>query len=82
MERSHSRPALRARVIPAKAGIHARAGARTNATRENVGRCVVFRDEMSKALFASYLIRVRLKDETLLADFLHMYAAGGADIGL
>jgi len=47
-----------------------------------VGRCVVFRDEMSKALFASYLIRVRLKDETLLADFLHMYAAGGADIGL
>jgi type I restriction enzyme S subunit len=47
---------------------------RTNATRENVGRCAVFRGEPVGALFASYLIRVQLRDGTIIPDFMHMYA--------
>jgi type I restriction enzyme S subunit len=47
---------------------------RTNATRENVGRCAVFRGEPMGALFASYLIRVQLRDGTIIPDFMHMYA--------
>jgi type I restriction enzyme S subunit len=46
----------------------------TNATRENVGRCALFRGELSDAVFASYFIRVQLRDGTLVLDFMRMYA--------
>jgi type I restriction enzyme S subunit len=51
---------------------------RTDATRENVGRCAVFRGEPMGALFASYLIRVQLRDGTIVPDFMHMYGMTGS----
>lgn len=47
---------------------------RTNAKREYTGRCAVFHGEVANALFASYLIRARLKPQTLLPDFVSAYA--------
>jgi type I restriction enzyme S subunit len=47
---------------------------RTNANREHTGRCAVFNHELQEALFASYLIRVRLEPGTLLPRFAQMYA--------
>lgn len=47
---------------------------RTNGRREYVGRCAVFHGEPSGALFASYLIRARLKPHTCLPDFVQMYS--------
>lgn len=46
---------------------------RTNATRENTGKCAVFKNEIPEALFASYLIRLRLKPDTLMPDFVREY---------
>jgi len=39
---------------------------RTNGVRENIGRCAMYRDHPAPALFASYLIRARLKSNLLL----------------
>jgi type I restriction enzyme S subunit len=46
---------------------------RTNGRREYVGRSAVYKREISNALFASYLIRMRLKENTLLPDFVQGY---------
>lgn len=46
---------------------------RTNGRREYVGRTAVFKDELEKTLFASYLIRARLKQNTLLPDWVQLY---------
>lgn len=46
---------------------------RTNGRREYTGRCAVFTGELKEALFASYLIRVRLKPNTLLPEFVQLY---------
>ncbi len=41
---------------------------RTTGRREYTGRCAVFRGELPESLFASYLIRARLKPRTLSPD--------------
>ncbi len=46
---------------------------RTNGNREYAGRCAVYNDELPKALFASYLIRLRLKSNTLKPSFIQYY---------
>ncbi len=46
---------------------------RTNGRREYTGRCAVFKGELPEALFASYLIRARLKPDTVLPDFAQLY---------
>jgi type I restriction enzyme S subunit len=46
---------------------------RTNGRREYTGRCAVFKGELREALFASYLIRARLKPDILLPDFAQLY---------
>jgi type I restriction enzyme S subunit len=46
---------------------------RTNATRKNTGKCAVFKNGSSDVLFASYLIRARLKPHTFVADFVREY---------
>jgi type I restriction enzyme S subunit len=46
---------------------------RTNGRREYTGRCAVFKRELPEALFASYLIRARLKSDTALPDFVQLY---------
>jgi type I restriction enzyme, S subunit len=46
---------------------------RTNANRKFTGRCAVFRNEVPNALFASYLIRARLKPDSLAPDFVREY---------
>ncbi len=46
---------------------------RTNGRREYTGRCAVFSGELKQALFASYLIRARLKPKTLLPPFVQLY---------
>jgi type I restriction enzyme S subunit len=46
---------------------------RTNGNRAYAGRCAVFNGELEKALFASYLIRVRLMPETILSKFAQLY---------
>lgn len=46
---------------------------RTNGVRERVGTCAVYRNEPASALFASYLIRARLKPDYLDADFFQYY---------
>jgi type I restriction enzyme, S subunit len=47
---------------------------RTNGRREYTGRCAVFMGEPEEASFASYLIRARLKPDTLLPQFAQFYA--------
>lgn len=47
---------------------------RTNGRREYVGRCAVFNNELEEALFASYLIRARLKPDSLWPEFFQMYS--------
>ncbi len=46
---------------------------RTNGVRERVGRCAVYTGIPEKALFASYLIRARLKRDLLDPFFLQYY---------
>ncbi|HEY7348123.1 MAG TPA: restriction endonuclease subunit S [Ktedonobacterales bacterium] len=47
---------------------------RTNGRREYTGRCAVFNGELKEALFASYLIRARLKPTTALPGFVRLYS--------
>jgi type I restriction enzyme S subunit len=47
---------------------------RTNAKRENTGRCAVYRGEPVGALFASYLIRVR-PNRQVVPEFLQIFAS-------
>ena len=56
---------------------------RTNGVRERVGTCAVYRGQPSEALFASYLIRVRLRSEVLDPGFFQRYtstAVGAAQL--
>ena len=46
---------------------------RTNGRKEYTGRCAVFQGEFQESLFASYLIRVRLKSDTALPEFVQLY---------
>lgn len=47
---------------------------RTNGTKENSGRCSMYRDELENdCYFASYLIRVRLEQDQLVPAFLDEY---------
>ena len=46
---------------------------RTNGRKEYTGRCAVFQGEFQDSLFASYLIRVRLKPDTVLPEFVQLY---------
>jgi type I restriction enzyme S subunit len=46
---------------------------RTNATRANIGSCSLYQGDPEEAVFASYLIRVRLKGDALLPEFVHAY---------
>lgn len=54
---------------------------RTNGQRAYVGRCAVYKGKPQDALFASYLIRARLKAETLLPDFVQLYTETEAGRG-
>lgn len=47
---------------------------RTNGVLERVGSCSVYHGEPEKCLFASYLIRARLKPELIDSDFFSYYA--------
>lgn len=47
---------------------------RTNGVRERVGTCSVYHGQPANALFASYLIRARLKADVLNADFFQYYS--------
>ena len=46
---------------------------RTNGRKEYAGRCAVFQGEFQESLFASYLIRVRMKPDTALPEFVQLY---------
>jgi type I restriction enzyme S subunit len=46
---------------------------RTNGNKEYLGRCAVYEDQPQGALFASYLIRVRLAQEAVLPAFVQAY---------
>jgi type I restriction enzyme S subunit len=48
---------------------------RTNGVRERVGTCAVYTGTPSRSLFASYLIRARLKTGKLNPHFLQYYTA-------
>lgn len=47
---------------------------RTNGVRERVGSCAVYHEQPKGALFASYLIRARLKVDELNPDFFQYYS--------
>jgi len=47
---------------------------RTNGVRNLVGRCAIYRGEPENSLFASYLIRVRLKSDRALPAFIQYYS--------
>jgi len=47
---------------------------RTNATRGNIGRSAMYQGTPDECLFASYLIRVRVRSDVLLPEYLHLYA--------
>lgn len=48
---------------------------RTNGNKNYTGRCAVYKDVPPRALFASYLIRVRLANGTILPEFAQAYLA-------
>jgi len=48
---------------------------RTNGVRDRVGTCAVYTGQPEHALFASYLIRARLKADKLDPDFLQYFTA-------
>jgi type I restriction enzyme S subunit len=51
---------------------------RTNGNRDHTGRCAVYSGSPPVALFASYLIRVRLQPDTILPEFAqHFLESGG-----
>lgn len=47
---------------------------RTNGVRNLVGRCAIYQGEPEESLFASYLIRVRLKSDQVLPAFVQYYS--------
>ncbi len=51
---------------------------RTNGRREYTGRCAVYRGEPKDALFASYLIRVRIRAKVSVPDFVQAYTETAA----
>src|SRR5690606_17832111 len=53
---------------------------RTNGVRERVGTCSVYHGQPANALFASYLIRARLKAHVLNADFFQYYSMTPAGV--
>lgn len=53
---------------------------RTNGVRERVGTCSVYHGQPANALFASYLIRARLKADVLNADFFQYYSMTPAGV--
>jgi type I restriction enzyme, S subunit len=46
---------------------------RTNGSKENIGRCAVYAGQPPGALFASYLIRVRLAKNSIIPEFANAY---------
>jgi type I restriction enzyme, S subunit len=50
---------------------------RTNGQRAFVGRSAVFKNQLTNALFASYLIRIRLLPGSFLPDFVQSYTETG-----
>jgi type I restriction enzyme S subunit len=46
---------------------------RTNGAKDNIGRCAVYVGEPDKALFASYIIRVRLDTENVIPQFAQLF---------
>ncbi len=50
---------------------------RTNGNKEYLGRCAVYEGKPADALFASYLIRVRLDQDRLLPAFAQAYLSSG-----
>jgi type I restriction enzyme S subunit len=48
---------------------------RTNGRRENAGRCAVYEGSPERALFASYLIRVRFPHESVAPQFVQAFAS-------
>lgn len=48
---------------------------RTNGNKQYTGRCAVYQGQPEGALFASYLIRVRLSRESLLPTFAQAYVS-------
>lgn len=53
---------------------------RTNGVRERVGTCAVYRGQPERALFASYLIRARLKADELDPSFFQYFTATTAGL--
>ena len=53
---------------------------RTNGVRERVGTCAVYRGQPERALFASYLIRARLKTDELDPSFFQYFTATTAGL--
>lgn len=47
---------------------------RTNGVRERVGLCAVYQGQPQEALFASYLIRARLKKDKILPEFFYYFS--------
>jgi len=47
---------------------------RTNATRENIGKTMVYKNQFRKASFASYLIRVKIEKDKFNPDFVHYFS--------
>jgi type I restriction enzyme, S subunit len=54
---------------------------RTNGAKEEIGRAAVFRGEPCGALFASYLIRVRVDTARILPEYTEAYAASDGGRG-
>ena len=46
---------------------------RTNGVKENAGRCSMYRNEIEECYFASYLIRVRVKQDVLNPELIEEY---------
>jgi type I restriction enzyme, S subunit len=55
---------------------------RTNGVRERVGTCAVYRGQPEHSLFASYLIRARLKVDELNPDFFQYFTSTEVGISL
>jgi type I restriction enzyme S subunit len=53
---------------------------RTNGVRERVGSCAVYHGQLNHALFASYLIRARLKTNELMPEFFYYFSRTSAGV--
>ena len=57
---------------------------RTNGRKEYTGRCALYDEQPAQAMFASYLIRTRIKRDMALPEFVRIYtetAAGKQQLG-